>query len=94
MTVPEIFTERDGIRKLTPNATKLYFYILILEDKFGGAFQYSCERFLQDLNMSRPTFFKARRELIEQCFIELDSTADRERDGTFKQSVRYYVKEE
>ena len=94
MTVPDIFYERDGIRKLTPNAVKLYFHILTLEEKYGGAFLYSCERFIQDLNMSRPTFFRARIELINRGFIAISSTADRDADGTFRQSVRYYVKEE
>lgn len=94
MTVPDIFYERDGIRKLSANAVKLYFYILILEDKYGSAFYYSCERFIQDLNMARGTFFRSRDELVTKGFIEVDSKADRDRDGTFRQSVRYYVKEE
>ncbi|MBR3163798.1 hypothetical protein IKF15_00605 [Candidatus Saccharibacteria bacterium] len=94
MTVPDIFYERDGIRKLTANAVKLYFHILTLEEKYGGAFLYSCERFMQDLNIARGTFFKARAELISRGFIAISSTADRDSDGTFRQSVRYYVKEE
>ena len=94
MTVPDIFYERDGIRKLSGNAVKLYFHILTLEEKYGGAFLYSCERFVQDLNVARATFFKSREELIKQGFIAISSTADRDRDGTFRQSVTYYVKEE
>lgn len=94
MTIPDIFEEREGFRKLSPNAVKMYFYILRLEDKYGGAFGYTCERFMQDLNISHNTFFKVREELIRRGFIKISSTADRDTDGTFRQCVKYYVLEE
>ena len=92
--VPGIFYDKDGIRKLSSNAVKLYFQILILEDKFGGPFTYSCERFIQDLNMARATFFSCREELVQRGFISYKSKTERNKDGAVRQSVRYCVKED
>lgn len=92
--IPEKFYEKDGIRKLSSNAVKLYLQILILEDKYGGAFAYTCERFIQDLNMARATFFSCRDELVKSGFIEYDSGAEKIKGGAPRQKVRYYVKEE
>ena len=94
ITIPEKFLEQEGFRKLSPGAIALYFFMLTLEEKYGGAFMYSCDRFVQDLNVARATFFKSRDELVARGFIAISSTAERERNGTFRQSVKYFVLEE
>ena len=94
LIVPNIFYEKDGIRKLSSNAVKLYFQILILEDKYGGAFTYSSERFMQDLNISHNSFIKCREELIQRGYITIESKTDRDKNGTFMKRVKYTVCEE
>lgn len=94
ITVPSIFYDKDGIRKLSSNAVKLYFQILILEDKYGGPFTYSCERFIQDLNMARATFFNSREELVKRGYISFEEKIVKDRRGVFQKTYLYHVLEE
>jgi len=94
MTIPEKFIEQEGFRKLSCGALALYFFMLTLEERYGSAFLFSCERFCQELNISRPTFFKHRDELIKSGYIAMQSHREKDHNGNIKQKVKYFILED
>lgn len=90
ITIPEKFLEQEGFRKLSPGAIALYFFMLTLEEKYGGAFYFSVDRFLADLNVSHGAFFNYREELTKAGLIAMQSTAQ-QRNGETRKRVKYYI---
>ena len=90
MTVPEKFHDNEGFRKLSAGAVALYFFMLTLEEKYGGAFFFSVDRFVSDLNTSRASFFRHREELEKAGYIAVQSTAQN-KNGEIRKRVKYYI---
>lgn len=90
MTIPEKFFEHEGFRKLSNGAVALYFFMLSLEEKYGGAFFFSVDRFVSDLNTSRASFFRYRDELQKAGFIAIQSTTE-QKNGEVRRKVKYYI---
>lgn len=90
MTIPEKFYDKEGFRKLSAGAVALYFFMLALEEKYGGAFFFSVDRFVSDLNTSRASFFRHRDELEAAELIAIQSTAQ-QKNGEVRKRVKYYI---